>query len=113
VELSPATSVVRFVRPPTLSVALAEPTVLTFVAATGCPAASKNAGTTPPAAGTTAGFAGTPVDGGVIWGELVLCCERARPVGGPRNVEIPDKPVRRLIRSARSASRLLVEPLWW
>lgn len=45
----------------------------------------------------------------MVWGELAFCW--AGPA--PRSVETLDRPVSRLIRSARSASRLLTEGLCW
>lgn len=92
----------------TLSVAEAVPTVDILVMATGWPFESKYAGT-PRTWGATDwdGCCGKPVEVGVVWGLLLLLAGGCEPaLGGERSCETEDRPARREMRSARSASRL-------
>ena len=58
---------------------------------------------------------GKPVEVGVVCGEsALLWLAKPPPARGPRKVDTVERPASRLMRSARSASRLLVERLcWW
>lgn len=100
----------------TLSVAEAVPTVDILVTATGWPLESKYAGT-PRTWGATARvlFCGKPADVGVVCGLLLLFAAGCEPtLGGERSCDTLERPARREMRSARSASRLPSEAFgWW
>jgi hypothetical protein len=59
-----------------------------------------------------AGWAGKPLDVGASCGEAFCCWPCCWPPAVVRSVETVESPAKRLMRSARSASRLLVEG-WW
>lgn len=79
--------------------------------AVGWPFESKYAGT-PRIWGATAG--GKVTDVGVVWGLAPLLAGGWEREAGPgRCWEMVDRPARREMRSARSASRLFCEACWW
>lgn len=99
-----------------LSVADAVPEVDILVTATGCPFESKYAGA-PWIRGAMGRWAvcGKTAEVGVVWGLLLLRAGAAEPaLGGDLSWLTLDRPARREILSARSASRLPWEACcWW